>query len=143
MGRDTINSTRFFILQYLEHHSIEPIPTIAMIIRSCLRCSRNSIRPLSRRRAQQGRPLRKYTTSSASAATPSSPPSSFSMLGSIISELDKLSPRFEVEPSQIRILKSPSEFYETLKVRSYSSSINGQPTIWPFLYKRFPNWTSH
>ncbi|KAF2434852.1 phospholipase D/nuclease [Tothia fuscella] len=37
------------------------------------------------------------------------------MLGSITSELDKLSPRFEVKPSQIRILKTPSEFCETLK----------------------------
>lgn len=42
------------------------------------------------------------------------------MLGSVTSELDKLSPRFEVEPSQIQILKSPSDFYETLKVRSRS-----------------------
>lgn len=110
-------STRFFLLQSLKPHSIEPIHPIIMIIRSCFRCSRNSVRPLSRGRAQQGRPLRKYTTSSASASTPSPPQSSFSMLGSVTSELDKLSPRFELEPSQILILKSPSEFYETLKVR--------------------------
>jgi hypothetical protein len=88
-----------------------------MIIRSCSRCSRTLNRPLSRWRAHQGRPLRKYTTSSAPASSVSPPPSSFSVLGSVTSELDKLSPRFEIQPSQIQILKSPNEFYETLKVR--------------------------
>lgn len=33
-------------------------------------------------------------------------------------ELDRLAPRFDVEASQIKILETPSEFYETLKVRS-------------------------
>jgi hypothetical protein len=103
------------------HHSIESFHPIVMIIRSCLRYSKSSIRPLSRWRAHQGRPLRKYTTSSASASAPSSPPSSFSVLSSVTSELDKLSPRFEVQPSQIQILKSPGEFYEALKVRLRSS----------------------
>lgn len=46
------------------------------------------------------------------------------MLGSITSELDKLSPRFEVNPAQIQILQSPSEFYETLKVSSAASHTN-------------------
>ena len=31
-------------------------------------------------------------------------------------ELDRLAPRFDVEASQIKILRSPTEFYETLKV---------------------------
>ncbi|KAF2715082.1 hypothetical protein K504DRAFT_529309 [Pleomassaria siparia CBS 279.74] len=38
-----------------------------------------------------------------------------SMLATINTDLDKISPRFEVQPEQIQILKSPSEFYETLK----------------------------
>lgn len=38
------------------------------------------------------------------------------MLASLTSELDRLSPRFEVQPQQIEILKTPAEFYETLKV---------------------------
>jgi len=38
------------------------------------------------------------------------------MLGAFTNELDKIAPRFEVQGSQIHILRSPSEFYETLKV---------------------------
>lgn len=38
------------------------------------------------------------------------------MLATITTDLDKIAPRFEVQPEQIEILKTPSEFYETLKV---------------------------
>jgi hypothetical protein len=38
------------------------------------------------------------------------------MLATVTSDLDKIAPRFEVQPEQIEILKTPSEFYETLKV---------------------------
>lgn len=38
------------------------------------------------------------------------------MLGAFTNELDKIAPKFEVEGSQIHVLRSPSEFYETLKV---------------------------
>ncbi|KAF2756005.1 hypothetical protein EJ05DRAFT_478054 [Pseudovirgaria hyperparasitica] len=49
---------------------------------------------------------------------PTSPsPSKASMLGVITEELDKVSPRFEIQPSDIRILRSPTEFYETLKTK--------------------------
>ncbi|GAM86852.1 hypothetical protein ANO11243_048720 [Dothideomycetidae sp. 11243] len=36
-------------------------------------------------------------------------------LKALVSDLDKVAPRFDVKASQIRILESPSEFYETLK----------------------------
>ncbi|KAL1608118.1 CDP-diacylglycerol--glycerol-3-phosphate 3-phosphatidyltransferase [Paraconiothyrium brasiliense] len=39
------------------------------------------------------------------------------MLAAITNDLDKIAPRFEVQPEQIEILKTPSEFYETLKDR--------------------------
>ncbi|EKG15803.1 Phospholipase D/Transphosphatidylase [Macrophomina phaseolina MS6] len=39
------------------------------------------------------------------------------MLASLTSELDRLSPRFEVQPQQIEILSTPAEFYETLKAK--------------------------
>ncbi|KAF4543460.1 Phospholipase D/Transphosphatidylase [Lasiodiplodia theobromae] len=39
------------------------------------------------------------------------------MVASLTSELDRLSPRFEVQPTQIEILSDPSEFYETLKTK--------------------------
>jgi hypothetical protein len=39
-----------------------------------------------------------------------------SMLATINTDLDQIAPKFEVQPDQIRILKTPAEFYETLKV---------------------------
>ena len=38
------------------------------------------------------------------------------MLGAFTSELDRIAPKFEIRGSQIQILRTPSEFYETLKV---------------------------
>jgi hypothetical protein len=40
------------------------------------------------------------------------------MLGAFTSELDRIAPKFEIQGSQIQILRTPSEFYEMLKVRS-------------------------
>jgi CDP-diacylglycerol--glycerol-3-phosphate 3-phosphatidyltransferase len=44
--------------------------------------------------------------------------STASQIGLITGELDKLSPRFDVSADSIEVLKSPAEFYQTLKVRS-------------------------
>jgi hypothetical protein len=38
------------------------------------------------------------------------------MLGAFTNELDRIAPKFEIHGSQIQILRSPSEFYEALKV---------------------------
>lgn len=43
------------------------------------------------------------------------------MLGAFTSELDKIAPKFEIQGSQIQILRTPSEFYETLKVGCISN----------------------
>ncbi|KAF2637663.1 CDP-diacylglycerol-glycerol-3-phosphate 3-phosphatidyltransferas-like protein [Massarina eburnea CBS 473.64] len=43
----------------------------------------------------------------------STPQSQASMLATITTDLDKIAPRFEVQPDQIEILKTPAEFYET------------------------------
>lgn len=48
------------------------------------------------------------------------------MLATITTDLDKIAPRFEMQPDQIHIIQSPSEFYETLKV---SLTIFNQ-TLW-------------
>jgi CDP-diacylglycerol---glycerol-3-phosphate 3-phosphatidyltransferase len=56
---------------------------------------------------------RRMSTSTAP-TVPSTPVPS--MLWSLTDELDKLAPRFEMNAAQIHILRSPSEFYETLKV---------------------------
>lgn len=50
------------------------------------------------------------------AATPASAPSSASQLAVFTGELDKLAPRFDIPAEAVEILKSPAEFYETLKV---------------------------
>lgn len=43
--------------------------------------------------------------------------SSAAPLASITSELDKLSPRFDISADNIEILRSPSDFYQTLKTK--------------------------
>ncbi|SMY27174.1 unnamed protein product [Zymoseptoria tritici ST99CH_1A5] len=51
------------------------------------------------------------------AAASSTTPSAASQIGLITGELDKLSPRFDVSADSIEILKSPAEFYQTLKTK--------------------------
>jgi CDP-diacylglycerol--glycerol-3-phosphate 3-phosphatidyltransferase len=63
----------------------------------------------------QAKPSRRYSSSTASAITTSPAPQA-SMLGAFTNELDRIAPRFEIHGSQIEILRSPSEFYETMKV---------------------------
>lgn len=41
------------------------------------------------------------------------------MLGAFTNELDRIAPKFEVHGSQIQILRTPGEFYETLKVGTH------------------------
>ncbi|CAO2649538.1 Nn.00g069230.m01.CDS01 [Neocucurbitaria sp. VM-36] len=43
------------------------------------------------------------------------PQSQASMLATITTDLDKIAPSFEIQPEQIQIIKTPAEFYETLK----------------------------
>ena len=38
------------------------------------------------------------------------------MLAPFVNELDKIAPSFKVNGSQIHIIQSPADFYETLKV---------------------------
>ncbi|KAK0099914.1 CDP-diacylglycerol--glycerol-3-phosphate 3-phosphatidyltransferase [Cadophora gregata] len=39
------------------------------------------------------------------------------MLGAFTNELDRIAPKFQIQGSQIQILRSPAEFYETLKAK--------------------------
>jgi CDP-diacylglycerol--glycerol-3-phosphate 3-phosphatidyltransferase len=89
---------------------------VAMLARSCCRCvgrARMQPRPhrLSAMRAQQ----RNYSASAASA--PTHGVSKIGALAPFASELDKLAPSIDLRGEQIQILKTPAEFYETLKVR--------------------------
>jgi len=99
---------------------------VAMIVRSIVRCSATRRIP-SGILAKSSRPRISYhlpshrtaystSTSSLSAtAANGSPPAS--ILGIFTNELDKIAPKFEIHGSQIQILRSPAEFYDTLKVR--------------------------
>jgi phosphatidylserine/phosphatidylglycerophosphate/cardiolipin synthase-like enzyme len=41
--------------------------------------------------------------------------SSAGMLAPFVGELDRIAPSFKINGSQVRVLQSPAEFYETLK----------------------------
>lgn len=88
---------------------------ISMITRQSTACIRQISRSSTRRYRHGSFQRRKASTST---AMPATAPSPAAPLASITSELDKLTPRFDVSASSIEILKGPSEFYETLKVCS-------------------------
>lgn len=52
----------------------------------------------------------------AGAPAASSSGSAAGMLAPFANELDKIAPSFSINGSQIRIIKTPTDFYETLKV---------------------------
>jgi hypothetical protein len=87
-----------------------------MIARSLARCRGLPLRPSARWKRPQCPARRQYSTSGQIPTTPGPQASPFGVLGSITSELDKISPRFEIQPSQIQIIKSPEQFYSVLKV---------------------------
>jgi hypothetical protein len=88
-----------------------------MIIRSLLRAQAPKIagRRTFRIPNRTFKTTRRYSTSNASMASPT-PQSQASMLATITTDLDKIAPRFEIQPEQIEIIQTPAEFYETLKV---------------------------
>lgn len=58
--------------------------------------------------------IRKFTIPAATPAT--STAASAHPLATVTTQLDRVSPRFEIDASAINILSSPAAFYETLKV---------------------------
>ncbi|EUC42889.1 hypothetical protein COCMIDRAFT_7613 [Bipolaris oryzae ATCC 44560] len=46
---------------------------------------------------------------------PQVPQSQAAILATITSDLDKIAPRFEMQPERIQIIQTPAEFYQTLK----------------------------
>jgi hypothetical protein len=102
-----------------------------MIIRSLLRAQAPKIagRRTFRIPTRTLRTTRRYSTSHSEMASPV-PQSQASMLATITTDLDKIAPRFEMQPEQIEILQTPAEFYQTLKVgRSLLLSILSSPYI--------------
>ena len=59
--------------------------------------------------------IRRFSTPTPAAAD--APNAGAHPLAGVASEFDRVAPRVEIEPSNIHILSSPSEFYETLKTK--------------------------
>ena len=79
----------------------------------CLRQISSSSGNARRQIAKYGRVQRRYSsTATGPAASVSSPAAP---IASITSELDRLSPRFDVPAESIEILRTPAEFYGALK----------------------------
>ncbi len=99
----------------------------AMIPRGVFSRNATRIRPSACRPGNHSRPAtsrprhqRPYSSGGATPTT-SSPASSAAMLAPFVGDLDRIAPSFQINGSQIRILRTPSEFYETLKVRATMS----------------------
>ena len=89
-----------------------------MIVRSASRC-RQTLRPTLHRaavRTSRFTPSRRFSTP-ASTAPQSSVLSSAGLLAPFTNELDKLAPSFQINGSQIEVIQTPTEFYETLKAK--------------------------
>lgn len=78
----------------------------------------NALRCAVRRPAARRNLLceRRFSAHSSHASAHSTVPSAASPLGSITTELDRISPCFEISAEKIEILDSPASFYSTLKV---------------------------
>lgn len=93
-----------------------------MIARSILRCSATQRLTGVRSRQFQVKSRRYSSTSTSSSPNGTSPAS---LLGAFTDELDKIAPRFDIEGSQVKVIRSPADFYKTLKekIRSAKSRI--------------------
>lgn len=89
-----------------------------MVARGIVGCSRRAAICEPRAIARYGKFMRRrYSSSAPKAPVPGADSTSaVAALGGLNSELDKLTPRFDLNANQIQIIKTPTEFYETLKV---------------------------
>ncbi|KZF19172.1 CDP-diacylglycerol-glycerol-3-phosphate 3-phosphatidyltransferase [Xylona heveae TC161] len=87
-----------------------------MLARPLARCRRQPV-PLSGIRRVGCRRFSSATSANSGPHNPvasSSPPN---VLAGLTSELDRIAPRFDIEASQVQIIRTPSQFYETLKTK--------------------------
>lgn len=93
-----------------------------MLARSCCRCvGRARLQPRPHRLSAVRVQNRSYSGSSA-APSPAQGAAKVGALAPFASELDKLAPSIDLRGEQIQIIKTPAEFYETLKVCATFSS---------------------
>lgn len=88
-----------------------------MLARSLLRCAAPR-RTVSRQwqRAAKGRRYSTASSGTSGGGVPSTAGQAAPMLATFTEELDKIAPRFDIRGDQVKVLRTPSEFYETLKV---------------------------
>ena len=87
-----------------------------MLARSVARCSHKLRAPVLRPCLRFARPqCRRFSMHAAGPTPGSAPMSSAGMLAPFVGELDRIAPSFKLNGSQIQVLQSPAEFYETLK----------------------------
>lgn len=60
-------------------------------------------------------PVRRFSASSSAPSNAAPTPTAHPLAG-VATQLDHVAPRFEIDPSEIEIIDSPTAFYETLKV---------------------------
>ncbi|KAI1848690.1 hypothetical protein JX266_005549 [Neoarthrinium moseri] len=87
-----------------------------MLARGASRCCQTLRPALSRTPVRYGKVQRRRYSMPSSAAAPVSP-SSVGVLAPFTNELDKIAPSFRIQGSQISIIKSPADFYDTLKTK--------------------------
>lgn len=96
-----------------------------MLARSCTRCVARARGPAFRTNMAPARAqCRRYATPSGAAAS-SAPGNGAGVLAPLVSELDRMAPSFDVRGEDIRILQTPADFYETLKVRTREQTGSG------------------
>ncbi|KAK3377532.1 hypothetical protein B0H63DRAFT_220299 [Podospora didyma] len=90
-----------------------------MLARSVPRCFAKLRAPVSRPCIRVSRPqCRRFSMpASGSPTAASSPTSSAGMLAPFTNELDRIAPSFRINGSQVTVLQTPAEFYETLKAK--------------------------
>ncbi|KAJ9603757.1 CDP-diacylglycerol--glycerol-3-phosphate 3-phosphatidyltransferase [Cladophialophora chaetospira] len=83
------------------------------VLRSCTRTSRATFPRAAAKRIVS----RRFSSSSTSAPASNGPAPAAHQLAGVASQLDRVVPRFEIDPDNIEILDGPTAFYDTLKVK--------------------------
>jgi len=100
---------------------------LAKTLRSPLPRQLLRARPQWPRRGRSAAARRRFATASSASAPlrDGAAAAQQGQLAAFTEELDRIAPRFDVSGEQVRVLRSPEEFYETLKVRAASWGARG------------------
>lgn len=97
------------------------IPLLAaMLVRCVPRCASKLRAPISRSYPHNKPQCRRFSMPTNGAPQSATAPGA-AMLAPFLNELDRIAPSFKIHGSQIRVLQTPTEFYETLKHKIQSA----------------------